>query len=251
MARSPAFFPIVLALGTTILAPLAIARGDGREEGLTEINQCQTISQPGSYKLVKNLTGPVNGNANCLVITTSFVTIDLAGFTMTGGNGSGTAILAVPPSSGSLVGIAVRNGSISVFLNGVDLSSATGSIVEGLRVVGNFSGQPVEPVTGFGTGINADGIVKGNTASFYTNGIIATGLVVDNLAEHNTQGLEVGADSTVIGNTVTSSARGGIAVSCPSNVTNNTAVNIFAITNANLTFSGDGCSNTNNVAPGD
>src|ERR1700752_3140687 len=110
MARPAAFFPIVRALGTTILAPLAVARADGREEGPTEINQCQTISQPGSYQLVKNLTGPVNGNADCLVIAASFVTIDLAGFTMTGGNtqsprGSGTAILAVPPSSGSLVGI--------------------------------------------------------------------------------------------------------------------------------------------------
>jgi hypothetical protein len=48
----------------------------------------------------------------------------------------------------------------------------------------------------------------------------------------------------VVGNTVTG-ALIGLSVSCPSNVTDNTAV-----TNAtNLVLNGDGCNNTNNVAP--
>jgi hypothetical protein len=88
--------------------------------------------------------------------------------------------------------------------------------------------------------------VKDNAASFYTNGIIATGVVTGNLAVRDTAGLIANAGSTVIGNTAISNAREGISVVCPSNVTDNTAIN----SGGNLSFLGDGCSNTNNVAPG-
>jgi hypothetical protein len=55
----------------------------------------------------------------------------------------------------------------------------------------------------------------------------------------------------VIGNNVTettgvSVSAGGIVVSCPSNVINNTAVNNNP---ANLVLNGTGCSDVNNVAP--
>jgi hypothetical protein len=47
--------------GVTLAATLAsLPAGaqaqDARQEGPIEIDKCQTISQPGSYKLVKNLT---------------------------------------------------------------------------------------------------------------------------------------------------------------------------------------------------
>jgi hypothetical protein len=61
--------------------------------------------------------------------------------------------------------------------------------------------------------------------------------------------MDIGQGSTVIGNTVTKTgvAPGtGLFVSCPSNVTNNTAVNNLG---ANLVLNGSGCNNTNNVAP--
>jgi hypothetical protein len=61
MRRSAALFPIVLAFGAVILAPAAGARE------ATKINACQTISQPGSYELVGNLTA--TGFSDCLVIT--------------------------------------------------------------------------------------------------------------------------------------------------------------------------------------
>ncbi len=41
---------------------------------------CQTISQPGSYTLTKNLTS----TGDCIVIASDFVTLDLAGFTISG-----------------------------------------------------------------------------------------------------------------------------------------------------------------------
>ena len=83
MGRRAAFFPIVFALGAIILTGGAIAR----EEGPTEIEKCRTIDKPGSYKLVNNLTGPLSGPGDCLEIAADFVTIDLAGFTISGPGG--------------------------------------------------------------------------------------------------------------------------------------------------------------------
>jgi hypothetical protein len=57
----------------------------------------------------------------------------------------------------------------------------------------------------------------------------------------------IGQGSTVIGNTVAESGpeNFAITVACPSNVTDNTSVNITR----NLMLYGDGCTNTNSVAP--
>jgi hypothetical protein len=109
MKRLAALF--ALALGATIL----VAEHDA-QAAPTAITACQTISQPGSYQLANNLLN--NFGVTCLVITTSFVTIDLAGFSIFADPRRGVGIKAAP-SSGQLEGIAVRNGSIS----GVDLSS--------------------------------------------------------------------------------------------------------------------------------
>jgi hypothetical protein len=62
------------------------------------------------------------------VITADFVTIDLGGFSMTGGIAAGAGVLAQGK------GIVVRNGSISGYETAVSLGD--GSIVEGLRVSG-------------------------------------------------------------------------------------------------------------------
>jgi hypothetical protein len=238
MKRSAALFPIALALGEITLAPWASAQAQGsREEGPIEIEKCRTIDQPGSYKLVNNLTGHFDANGNCLVITAGFVTIDLSGFLISGGF-TGTGILAAAGAGG----IVVRNGSISGFDTGVDAGGS--SIVEALRVVGNvFENDPAS------FGIKSGGIVKDN---FVTGtgmaGISATGTVTGNVSSGNFHdGILVGPGSTVIGNTVDGNGRMGLVVTCPSNVTNNTAINNFESFNLNLL--GDGCNNTNNVAP--
>ena len=84
MKSSAALFPIALALGALTLAPWASAQAqDSRQEGPFEIEKCQTISNPGSYKLVNNLT--FEGTTGTpLQVTANFVTIDLAGFTISG-----------------------------------------------------------------------------------------------------------------------------------------------------------------------
>ena len=138
--------------------------------------------------------------------------------------------------------ITVRNGSISGFGDWVDLGGVS-SIVEGLRIDGPC---PCE------RGIVANGIVRGNTVSIASApgggvGITATGIVNGNYAFRiRSAGMVVGQGSTVIGNTVTDSERIGLLVNCPSNVTNNAAVNNPS---GNLVLNGNGCNNTNNVAP--
>jgi hypothetical protein len=240
MKRSAAFFPIVL--GAIILAPPAGAQAQSaREEGPIEIEKCQTISQPGSYKLVNNLSFR-SSDGTCLTITASFVTIDLAGFTITGASGVNPFNQATAIGAGNDVnGSAVRNGSISFIGTGVSLSGA-GSIVEGLRVF--RAGL---------AGIIATGVIKNNTVVetfFPGTGIVASGIISGNyLSDNRETGMEIGQGSTVIGNTVTNSQGfhgPGIRVACPSNVSNNTAVNNVG---QNLEMDGNGCTDTNNVAP--
>ena len=139
------------------------------------------------------------------------------------------------------------------FFSGVDLGG-DGSIVEGLRVEGggipNIGQGPV-------VGIAATGIVRGNTVVGINGGpgqgtgISATGIVTGNYATNNRIiGISVGKGSTVVGNTATQTAfdgEAGIFVDCPSNVTDNTAVNNGGA--GNLVLNGTGCNNTNNVAP--
>ena len=241
MTRPAVVFPIALALGAVILAPTAGAR----EEGPIEIEKCQTISQPGSYKLVNNLT--FTGNiGTCLDITASFVTIDLAGFTITGGLPPAETIIAAGDNT---TGITVRNGSISAFFTGFGVGlGGDASVVEGLRVAGN-GGSGIR-----GGGISATGIVRGNAvvrmAARLTAGgvgISATGVITGNYTTVNAHfGILAGGGSTVIGNTATNNADVGIAVTCPSNVTDNTATGNQHV---NLQLNGTGCNDTNNVAP--
>jgi hypothetical protein len=228
MRRPATLFTIVLALGAIVIAASASAK-----EGATEIEKCQTVSKPGSYKLVNNLT--FSGTmGTCLSITTDFVTIDLSGFTISGpGNpaGSSTAIGAENDTRG----IAVRNGSISGFAVGVALGD--GSTVDGLHVSGGFPSS---------FGIIATGIVKGNTVFGVVGppgtgiGIFATGIVTGNYVTRGRFGIEIGQGSTVIGNTAVNSGA-GMSVSCPSNVTDNTAVSIQ--------LNGEGCHSEDNVPP--
>jgi hypothetical protein len=199
---------MVLAIGVVTLAPMASAQAqDSREEGPIEIEKCQTISKPGSYKLVKNIspTSSTSTNGTCLVITASFVSINLGGFTITGFGGTGTFGIVATPSSGRLQGIAVRNGSIAG--NGVELSAADGSIVEGLGIFG------VPPT---GIGIDATGIVKNNTVVGIVEqhglgtGISASGTVTGNYVTGSGNGMAIGQGSTVLGNTSTKTGHRGV-----------------------------------------
>jgi hypothetical protein len=223
MRRPAALYPIVLALGAIVLAQGAGGQEqDAREQGPIKIKTCQVISQSGSYVLANNLTGSNPKNNNCLFITASFVTIDLAGFTISEPTGSGGAAIASSELAQPLEGIAVQNGTMVGGAVGVVLIGGTGFVVKGVRVFADPS------LPGQGQGIVVDGgIVKGNIVVGRGNGI------------------QVGQGTTVIGNTALNNSGVGIDVICPANVTNNTATG----NSVNIQLFGEGCNNTNNVAP--
>jgi len=234
MRKRAALLSIGLALGAII-----VVAGPRAQAAPMPMQVCRTISAPGSYVLSNNLDIP-SASGNCLVITAASVTVDLAGFSIIGnGPGApGTGILVVPSTATPVRDIAVRNGSVSNFTNGVDLGSANGSIVEGLRVFNN--GQ---------YGINAKGIVKGNTATENRGiGINAQGTLTGNFAADNGNiGIAAGLGSTVIGNTALSNSQIGISVTCPSNLIDNTAIDNNGV--ANLVLNGRGCHNEDDLAP--
>ena len=234
-----------------ILLPIALALTMffSQEAGAqaTQITACGTINQSGAYELANNLGFTTNSGA-CLEITADLVTIDLAGFSISGSGIAGptTAIEADKTTTG----IAVRNGSISAFAAGVNLGGVD-SIVEGLRVFG-IGLTPSPDITSIG--IAANGIIRDNTALNFKGfaeagtGIVATGTVVGNFVSGNGAGMQINQGSTVIGNLAIQNSDLGIEVVCPSNVTDNTAVNTSI--GPNLIFvAGTGCNSTDNLAP--
>ena len=256
MRRPAALLRIALALGAMIIVP----RAGAQAQGPTEIATCQTISQPGSYVLVHNLTA----TGDCLKINSDFVTIDLAGFAIIG-SGDGTAIQFVGPTPQTpRRGFAARNGTISGFATGVQfirIGGTDGAIVEGLRIFGTAGGtagldgilvrgavvRGNTVVCGAGPGIGirvVNGTVTSNVVEACEDGIDAFDGVVsgNNLAGTGT-GISIDT-GTAIGNTVTGYSV-GIAATCPSNLIDNTATG----NGKNLVLSGTGCKNTNNVAP--
>src|SRR4051812_44747594 len=109
-----------------VAAALAITFG-GHTIGAvaaTKIMSCGAITTPGAYELSK----PITAAGNCLLVQAAGVTIDLAGFTLTG-NGTGAGVI-----SGSNV-TAVRNGVITAFANAVNLDR--GGVVENVQAISN------------------------------------------------------------------------------------------------------------------
>jgi hypothetical protein len=72
------------------------------------------------------------------------------------------------------------------------------------------------------------------------------GVITGNQAAGNKIGIDVkGTGSTLIGNITDGNSEIGLRVGCASNLTQNTAVG----NGTNLVLNGNGCNNTNNVAP--
>ncbi len=126
----------VIAAGAAVsaLGPLNPPTGPVAETGRTMIFDVPyTISAPGSYIVVRNLTAPANTRG--ITIAASNVTLDLGGFSLRNGNHVG------PPGSDAIVvtgtqhHIVVMNGSISDFDGGGVLGAgASQSRVEHLTI---------------------------------------------------------------------------------------------------------------------
>jgi len=177
------------------------------------IHNCQTISEPGSYQLSRNL----QTTGDCLVITADNVTIDLDGYTIEGdGTGQGIGDGDVAREN-----ITIRNGTVRNFRIGVGLAKPGGqhsvrSVIERVRAVQN---------TFFGIRSGMHSVVRDCIASDNgTSGIfVSGGLIVGNIANNNPSA--------------------GILALCPSNLVGN-----FASGNGfmNIFTSGVGCTLSNN-----
>ena len=172
------------------------------------ITACTTITKPGAYVLGQNLTA----TGDCLQIAADFVTVDFAGFTITG-NKTGEG---VTDNNAAHHGIVIRNGVIRTFRIGIFLFDTTGSVIEHMRVSDN----------------QFDGIDVGSG-----------NLVRSNIAQNNHNGITVSGGSIVSGNLALSNENVGIQVGCASNVFENTAAN----NGVNLQLLGVTCNDTNNV----
>lgn len=127
-----------LLIGTSA-ASVAVAHPHGppAPAGPTLIKTCGEIVAPGSYLLANNLTAP--SPDPCIRIAARYVTLDLGGFAILGEGARvpGFTGVYVEPGLG-FEGLAVRNGSVQGFYDGVALEGAAGSSVENMRVVFNL-----------------------------------------------------------------------------------------------------------------
>lgn len=161
-----------------------------------------TITGPGSYYLMENISTSGGG----ITIESSDVTIDLNGFTLAGGTGTG---IYVPPALAHNENIIVRNGGV------------TGWEADGIYLGGIYS--TVEDVTSYengGTGIYIRGgsRVSRCVASFNSGqGIQADSsgnLVEDSIAHDNDEnGIDAHQGTTVRGCVSAHNFKNGIRIS--------------------------------------
>jgi hypothetical protein len=193
-----------------------------------------TITQKGSYKLSGNLTVP-DGNTTAIEIRSSFVTLDLNGFSIIGptdcsggfpcaGAGTGSGIVAGDPNVPRILfNIAIRNGTIQgMGASGLCLWGDAFT-VENLTVRSNGStgialwrDTPSAPQRGVivryvnahlngGDGITVQaGTVSDCTASenHVTGIFVNMGVVQRNVMLYNAKGLSVGPRTGIAGNTM-------------------------------------------------
>jgi hypothetical protein len=265
-----------------LLGLLGAVPGGALASGPVKITKCQTITISGSYAVENNLTA----TGDCLVIAADFVTIDLAGFVLMGNRSGAGVVDPFPPAAHR--GVVVRNGTVTNF--GVGISLGDGSRVEGVQAISNTSvgifiaggvvtgnivmnngaegisagTAEISPgvkkgavVTGnFAnanaiSGITADGVVTGNSASGngLVGGVAGFGAVTGNFANGNTgNGIGINQGSTVTGNVAKANTGDGLKVICPSNLIGNTATFNGMNLDEDLS-SGVLCNDSNNVAP--
>ena len=156
--RRTAIFAVVASSALLLAGPRSVLAADGE----ILINQAKanaggvtpgdaagfpvTISRPGRYKLVGNLTVPAGEIG--VEVTANDVTVDLNGFTIRSASPgqSGDGVFGSPDSANRL---RVMNGTITGFGSfGVSnrlASAAEGAIIENMRIVGNSTGIFIGP----------------------------------------------------------------------------------------------------------
>jgi hypothetical protein len=237
-----------------------------------KIQNCTTITQAGAYVVTKNLVT----SGDCIVIEASFVNLNLGGFTLTG-DGTGTGVLV----SGlvDLEGIDLRNGNVTNFDTGINLSAvqtsvrnvrAQDNVGEGIRAGGPAVVTGCQAHGNGGVGIRVGGtstvnrniaffngghgfdlgtsVATGNTSRFNGgdgfNSLGADGVLIGNHATNNDgNGITIVA-GVVRENTASSNDLAGISASCPTSIVGNS---LRGNTGPNITTTGVGCVQSDNA----
>ena len=181
----------------------------------TNVNTCQTLSQPGSYVVNKNLAS----NGDCIVIASDFVTLDLDGFVITGG-GQGTGAGVTELREQGFRGITVRNGTITNFAQAIALSRSTGVTVERIHATANA--DHAITVGDMSTVRSSVAIANGRDGIRLGQRGLVTG---SNAEENGGAGIRVNMGGNVIGNTVGRNKLSGISTVEGANVINNVSRN--------------------------
>jgi hypothetical protein len=186
-----------------------------------------TISQPGSYRLVSNITVP-DAATTAIEITADNVTLDLNGFTIAGPNvctpnpircsftGGGIGILAVAPTG------VVSPANVRI-MNGV----VRGMGGHGIRMLGDATIiQNVVATNNGGPGlVVGEGSVIDSTAKLNGSGSAIIGLIVrGSIASQNIFGISIRPGGIASGNVATGNAAVGMSLSngtAAGNTTNN------------------------------
>ena len=201
------------------------------------IKECQDIDESGSYVLGNNLPNNDSLNGRCISIRADFVTLDLGGYTIRGNNkGDG-----VTDRGNRRRSIVIRNGNVTNFRTGINLSNTNDAVVERVQAVRN----------------TRDGIVARRGCRLKDNianrndlkGIVVTDgkcLVANNLTSFNgDSGMRIaGGGNTVSGNTADNNEGQGLEVGCPSNVIGNTIENNVI---GGIGFLSGGCNDFDNL----
>ena len=170
--------------------------------GAIPISACGTIAQPGSYVVIQNLAAA----GDCLFVTADNVTIDLGGHVLTG-DGTGAGVTSNADDGSPRRNIAVRNGTVTGFSNGISFVFYESIVIEGVRAVGNVN-------NGFELDESVFGTIAGNVAvGNGRNGIsgLSNGAIIHNtVANSGSDGIGGGGGNRIAGNTVTDSGRFGI-----------------------------------------
>jgi len=172
-----------------------------------------TIAAPGSYYLTGDLIG-VSGQPG-INITSSFVTLDLNGFSLIGVPGSGEGIRGLTPNTRNVV---IRNGVIRNWASeGITGDNLIDARIEDLRIALN---------TASGMVIGGGAIVRNTTATqnggygMYVGG---SSTIIGCVASRNQIGIVAGQNSVVSSSTSSSNVEVGISLEGGSMATDCTA----------------------------
>ncbi len=173
-------------------APAPVMKSLDQIEPRTPISGQLILNNPGSYYFTTNVTA--NGGYG-IIIQTDNVSIDLAGFTLSGGAGASSDGILV---NGTYTNLAVYNGTIRNWGSvGIDASQSTGSRFESLKIFKN----------------NGAGLLAGNLSQVRGSSVSA----------NNGDGISLGMDSTAVEISAVGNNGRGIAVRDDCSIKNSTA----------------------------